>query len=89
MGGFLRSRAEAILATDFAVIDLLDGTKAYVMAVTEHATRRVRVLGVTLHPTGEWVAQQARNLLMDLDDAGVRARFLIHERGPGHAALRP
>jgi putative transposase len=59
---FLRSGAEAILATDFVVIDLPDGTKAYVLSVIEHATRRVRVLGVTLHPTGEWVAQQARNL---------------------------
>lgn len=77
---FLRSQAEAILATDFVVVDLLDGTKAYVLAVIEHATRRVRVLGVALHPTGEWVAQQARNLLMDLEDAGVRARFLIHDR---------
>ena len=62
------------------MIDLLDGTKAYVLAVIEHATRRVRVLGVTLHPAGEWVARQAGNLLMDLDDAGVRARFLIHDR---------
>jgi hypothetical protein len=26
------------------------------------------------------VAQQARNLLTDLDDAKVRARFLIHDR---------
>ena len=53
------------------------------MAVIEHASRRVRVLGATLHPTGEWVAQQDRSLLMGLDDAGVRAvraRFLIHDR---------
>ena len=77
---FLRSQVEAILATDFVVVDLLDGTKAYMLSVIEHVTRRVRVLGVTLHPTGEWVAQQARNLLMDRDDAGVRARFLIHDR---------
>jgi transposase len=51
---FLGSQAEAILACDFFTADLLDGTQAYVLAVIEHATRRVRILGVTLHPTGEW-----------------------------------
>src|SRR5215831_6277086 len=59
---FLRSQAEAILACDFFTVELLDGTQAYVLAVIEHATRRIRILGVTLHPTGEWTAQQARNL---------------------------
>lgn len=77
---FLRSQAEAILAADFVVIDLLDGTKAYVLAVIEHASRRARILGATAHPATDWVLQQARNLVMDLEDAGVRARFLIHDR---------
>jgi putative transposase len=63
---FLRSQAEAILACDFFTADLLDGTQAYLLAVIEHATRRIRILGVTLQPTGAWTAQQARNLLMDL-----------------------
>jgi hypothetical protein len=49
---FLRSQAEAILACDFFTADLLDGTQAYVLAVIEHATRRVRILGVTLHRPG-------------------------------------
>ena len=49
---FLRSQADAILACDFFAVDLLDGTQAYVLAVIEHATRRIRILGVTLHPTG-------------------------------------
>ena len=44
---FLRSQAEAILACDFFTADLLDGTQAYVLAVIEHASRRVRILGVT------------------------------------------
>ncbi len=49
---FLRSQAEAILACDFFTVDLLDGTQAYVLAVIDHATRRIRILGVTLPPTG-------------------------------------
>jgi len=56
---FLRSQAEAILACDYFTADLLDGTQAYVLAVIEHASRRIRILGITLHPTGDWTAQQA------------------------------
>jgi transposase len=78
---FLRSQAEAILACDFFIVDLLDGTQAYVLAVIEHATRRIRILGATPHPTGEWTVQQARNLLMDLGDQAHRAKFMIPDRG--------
>ncbi len=78
---FLRSQADAILACDFFTADLLDGTHAYVLAVIEHASRRIRILGVTLHPTGEWTAQQARNLIMDLDEQAHRVRFMIRDRG--------
>jgi transposase InsO family protein len=77
---FLRSEAQAILALDFFTADLLNGTKAYVLAVTGHGNRRVRVLGATEHPVWSWVIQQARNLLMDLEDAGTRAKFVLHDR---------
>jgi len=83
---FMRSQAEAILACDFFTADLLDGTQAYVLAVIEHATRRIRILGITLHPTGEWTAQQARNLLMDLGDEAQRAKFMIRDRGSNFTA---
>jgi putative transposase len=78
---FLRSQAEAILACDFFTADLLDGTQAYVLAVIEHATRRVHILGVTLHPTGERAAQQARNLIMDLGEQTFWVKFMIRDRG--------
>ncbi|MGH3404948.1 MAG: hypothetical protein ACRDRJ_20945 [Streptosporangiaceae bacterium] len=77
---FLRSQAQAILALDFYTADLLNGTKVYVLAAIEHGSRRVRVLGATEHPVRSWVVQQARNLLMDLEDAGTRVRFVLHDR---------
>ena len=83
---FLRSQAEAILACDFFTADLLDGTRAYGLAVIEHVSRRIGVLGVTLHPTGDWTTQQARNLLMDLGEQPHRVKFMIRDRGSNFTA---
>jgi transposase len=77
---FLHGQAEAILATDFFNVDPLDGTSAYVLAVIEHATRRVRILGVTAHPTNAWVTQMARNLMMDLNGHVESVKFLLRDR---------
>jgi putative transposase len=78
---FLRSQAEAILACDFFTVDLPGGTQAHVLAVIEHATRRIRILGVTLQPSGDWTAQQARNLLTDLGEQAHKVKFMIRDRG--------
>src|SRR5690348_7088749 len=65
---------------------MLDGTQAYVLAVIEHASRRIRILGVTSHPTGDWTAQQARNLIMDLGEHAHRVKFMIRDRGSNFTA---
>lgn len=50
------------------------------MFFIELGTRRVRLAGITTSPDGRWVTQQARNLLMQLDDEDARPRFLIRDR---------
>jgi len=84
--GFLRSQAQGILALDFFTADLLNGARVYVLAVIEHGSRRVRILGATGHPVQAWVVQQARNLLMDLEDSGTRAKLVLHDRDASFTA---
>jgi len=59
----------------------------YVLAVVEHASRRIRVLGATAHPAAAWVTQAARNLVLDLRDAGCRVKYLIRDRDGKYPAL--
>jgi transposase InsO family protein len=70
-----------MLAVDFFHVDcVLTLKRIYVFFALEVRSRYVHILGATNHPTGAWTTQQARNLLIDLDDHAATIRFLVRDR---------
>src|SRR6266568_177756 len=77
---FLRQQAAGIVACDFFTVDTVWLRRLYVLFFIELDTRRVHLAGVTANPDGGWVTQQARNLLLALEERGRRLRFVLRDR---------
>jgi transposase InsO family protein len=77
---FLRAQAGGLLAGDFLTVEAVGLTRLHVLFVVEVQSRRVHLAGITTHPSGAWVTQQARNLLMNLGEHTDRFQFLIRDR---------
>jgi hypothetical protein len=77
---FLLAQGESILACDFFTADTVWLRRLYVLAFISIGSRRIEYFAITSKPNTAWILQQARNVLMELDDHGRKVRFLIHDR---------
>src|SRR5437899_5033105 len=77
---FLRSQAAGVLACDFFTVETVGLNRVYVLFFIELERRLVWLGGVTAHPTGEWVTQQARNLTMALSERATQFKLLVRDR---------
>src|SRR5436309_15967952 len=83
----LAAPAYSSLRGEFLHVDTVGMTRIYVLFLMEVATRRVHLLGATTNPSGQWVAQQARNLMLELRERAARFRFLIRDRDAKYTGM--
>ena len=83
---FLRQHAATTLACDFFTVETAWLKRIYVLFFISLERRRIEFVACTANPTGAWVAQQARNLLMTLDDTGNRSASSSTIATPSSAA---
>jgi hypothetical protein len=77
---FIGAQAASMIACDFFTVDTVSLRRIYVFFFIELDSRRVHLGGCTTNPDGSWVAQQARNLAINLTGRSRPLRFLIRDR---------
>jgi transposase InsO family protein len=73
---FLRNHADGIAAMDLFVVPTVSFRLLYGLLVMAHGQRQILWLGVTAHPTAEWIANQ----LTAACGWEQVPRYLIHDR---------
>jgi hypothetical protein len=81
------------VACDFFTIETVFLKTFYVLVFMHIRSRRILGVGVSANPDGGWVTQQARNLVMDLDDDSqcetwAASTCLPWRSGPAHTRSR-
>src|SRR5215475_6173180 len=74
---FVRQQAAQMLACDFFTVETAWLKRLHVLFFIEIASCKVHLAGITANPTGEWVAQEARNLAWKVQDGTVKAKFML------------
>jgi hypothetical protein len=87
---FLRNHAEGIAAMDLFVVPTIQFRMLYGLVILNHGRRQILWLGVTAHPTAEWIARQ----LTEACGWDGTPEYIVRGRGPvyiearGHAKSR-
>ena len=83
---FLRNHAGAVAAMDLLVVPTVNFRLLYAQVILRHHRRHILALGVTRHPTAEWIARQITDAFAWTDVPGymVRDRDAIY----GDAVVR-
>jgi putative transposase len=77
---FLRQQAASMIACDFLTVETILLTRINVLFFVSLERRRIEFVASTTNPDGRWVTQQARNLMMQLDEGERRFKYLIRDR---------
>jgi transposase len=77
---FIHQQAASMIACDFFTVETAAVRRIYVLFFIELESRRVHLAGCTSTPGGSWVAQQARNLVMDIAERPKPLRLVLHDR---------
>jgi len=74
---------EQMLACDFftVAVETIRLKTLYVFFFIELGTRRIHLAGITINPDSGWTAQQARQLVRQLEENESDFRFLLRDRG--------